>query len=160
MVEILEKITLKGISFGGRCNLFHYGIVQDCLQKNDFEFLRGNLYGIIGEFGEGGAALSCGMTGNTNFYEGRIYFDGMEKTIKDLVDISWYIGNDLYQYKKKVLFDSKPKINKKTIKEQIEYGVRCKRIDADVSSIQKEFCISPERIERNISFVSGERWKA
>ena len=160
MVEILEKITLKGISFGGRCNLFHYGIVQDCLQKNDFEFLRGNLYGIIGEFGEGGAALSCGMTGNTNFYEGRIYFDGMEKTIKDLVDISWYIGNDLYQYKKKVLFDSKTKINKKTIKEQIEYGVRCKRIDADVSSIQKEFCISPERIERNISFVSGERWKA
>lgn len=160
MVAILEKMTLKGISFWGECNLFHYGIVQECLQKRDFEFSSGNLYGIIGEFGEGGAALSCGITGNTDFYEGKVYFDGIEKTIKDVVDISWYIGNDLYQYRKNMVFGIKPKINKRTIKEQIEHGVHCKLTDTDFSSIQKMFCISSERINRNIYFVSGERWKA
>lgn len=160
MVEILEKIKLSNISFGGECNLFHYGIVHDCLQINDFEFFTGNLYGIIGEFGTGGAALSCGITGNTKFYEGKIYFDDKEKEIEDLVNISWYIGNDLYQYRTSGFFCNKPKINKKTIKEQIEYGVRCKLIDRDFTTIQKMFKISSERVERNISFVSGERWKA
>ena len=134
--------------------------MQECLQKRDFEFSSGNLYGIIGEFGEGGAALSCGITGNTDFYEGKVYFDGIEKTIKDVVDISWYIGNDLYQYRKNMVFGIKPKINKRTIKEQIEHGVHCKLTDTDFSSIQKMFCISSERINRNIYFVSGERWKA
>ena len=66
----------------------------------------------------------------------------------------------MYQYRTNMLFGSKPKLNKKTIKEQIEYGVRCKLTDADFSTIQKMFCISSERVDRNISFVSGERWKA
>ena len=51
-------MTLKDISFWGECNLFHYGIVQECLQKRDFEFSSGNLYGIIGEFGEGDAGVT------------------------------------------------------------------------------------------------------
>ena len=123
--------------------------MRETLQKRDFEFSSGNLYGIIGEFGEGGAALSCGITGNTDFYEGKVYFDGIEKTIKDVVDISWYIGNDLYQYRKNMVFGIKPKINKRTIKEQIEHGVHCKLTDTDFSSIQKMFCISSERINRN-----------
>lgn len=160
MVEILEKIKLSNISFGGKCNLFQYGIVHDCLQIKDFEFFKGNLYGIIGEFGTGGVALSCGITGNTKFYEGKIYFDDKEKEIEDLVNISWYIGNDLYQYRTSGLFCNKPKIYKKTIKEQIEYGVRCKLVNRDFTTIQKMFEISSERVERNISFVSGERWKA
>ena len=58
------------------------------------------------------------------------------------------------------MFGIKPKINKRTIKEQIEHGVHCKLTDTDFSSIQKMFCISSERINRNIYFVSGERWKA
>ncbi len=160
MVAVLEKIIFKDISLGGKCNLFHYGIVQDCLQKKDFEFSMGHLYGIIGEFGEGGAALSCGITGNTNFYEGKIYIDGIEKTIKDVVDISWYIGSDLYKHRTNVFSINRPKINKNTIKEQIEYGVRCKKTDTDFPTIQKMFDISSERIDRNIKFVSGERWKA
>ncbi len=160
MVGILEIITLSDISFGGCCNLFHHGTVQDCLQKKTFEFLAGNLYGIIGEFGEGGAALSCGITGNTNYYEGEIYFDGIEKSIKDLIDISWYIGNDLYQSRKHGLLSMARKIKKNTIREQIEYGVQSRLTELDFSSIQEMFSISNERVERNIEFLSGERWKS
>ena len=160
MVAVLEKITFSGVSFGGHCNLFRYGVVQDCLQKRNFEFSVGNLYGIIGEFGEGGATLSCGITGNTEFYEGKIYIDGIEKDIGELVDIRWYIGNDLYKYRINSLFCNRIRINKKTIKEQIEYGVRCQLIDKDFLTIQKMFNISSERIERNINYVGFERWKA
>ncbi|SEQ06249.1 hypothetical protein SAMN02910289_01155 [Lachnospiraceae bacterium RM5] len=160
MVGILENIIFSEVSFGGECNLFHHGIVQDCLQKKDFEFSCGNLYGIIGEFGDGGAALSCGITGNTNFYEGKIFFDNIEKKIKDVIEISWYIGNDLYQNSMKRKFNIKPKINKKTIKEQIEHGVQSQLTGDDCHSISQMFQISSERLNRNISFVSGERWKA
>lgn len=160
MVADLEKIIFRDISFGGKCNLFHYGIVQDCLQKKNFEFSMGNLYGIIGEFGEGGAALSCGMTGNTGFYEGKIYIDGIERNIKDIVDISWYIGNDLYNYRTNIFLCNKSRINKNTIKKQIEYGISCKKTNTDFLTIQKMFNISVERVDRNIKFVGYERWKA
>lgn len=159
-MAILEKIELFNVSCCGRCNLFHHGVVQDCLQKSDFKFISGNLYGIIGEFGEGGAALSCGMTGNIECVEGKINIDGNDVTINDLIDISWYIGNDLYKYGTSGLFINRPKFNKKTIHEQIEYGVRRQLIDKDFTTIKEMFHISDERVDRNINYVSGERWKA
>lgn len=160
MVAILEKIKFVDISFGGKCNLFHYGTVQDCLQKRDFEFSMGHLYGIVGEFGEGGVALSCGITGNTGYYEGKIYIDDIEKTMKDVVDISWYIGGDLHLNERNVLFHKKPQIYKNTIKEQIEYGINCGKTEESFFAIQNMFSVSSERVGRNINFVSGERWKA
>lgn len=161
MVAILEKtLVLSEVSFGGKCDLFHHGVVNDCLQKRSFEFEKGKLFGVVGEFGEGGAALSCGLTGGTSFYEGEIYIDGIEKTYKDLVDISWYVGNDMYSLKKVGICFERPKINKRTIKEQIEQGVKSRLTVSDCTTIQEMFQISNERIERNIAFLSGERLKA
>lgn len=161
MVAILEEIlVLSDVSFGGKCDLFHHGVVNDCLQENSFEFSKGKLFGIVGEFGEGGAALSCGITGNTNFYGGKIYIDGSEKTILDLINISWYVGNDIYGLKRNGFFPPRPKIKRRTIKEQIEQGVSERLTVSDYSTIQEMFQISNERIERNIAFLSGERWKA
>lgn len=156
----MERVELVNISFGGACNLFHHGVVKDCIEKKDFDFSSGNLYGVIGEFGEGGASLSCGITGNTEFYEGIFYLDGIKKNIKDIVDISWYVGNDMYQNEKKRMLYAKNKINKRTIKEQIEYGISCQKISMDFDTIRELFEISSERVNRNIEFVSGERWKA
>ena len=91
----MEKIIFDNFSVGGECNLFHHGTVLDCLQNNCFEFHAGNLYGIIGEFGNGGAALSCGITGNTDYYEGRIYIDNQESSMEHIIENSWYVGLDL-----------------------------------------------------------------
>jgi ABC-type dipeptide/oligopeptide/nickel transport system, ATPase component len=151
-VAILEKIVFKNLSVGGTCNLFHHGIAQDCLQNNSFEFCVGNLYGIIGEFGDGGAALSCGLTGNADFYEGRIYIDDEEETISNIIKKSWYIGYDLY--------GSQKTLKRKTIKEQIRDGIRANHCDLSVETIQNMFYVSEERVGRSIKKVSGERWKA
>ena len=156
----MEKIVIDNFTVGGKCNLFHHGVVQDFLENKCFEFHSGNLYGLIAEFGNGGAAFSCGLTGNTNFYEGKVYIDDKEKSINDLKKESWYIGDDLYEYKSKGLFGCKPILKKKTIKEQIEHGISNKNREMDFYTIQREFDISNERINRNIEFVSGERWKA
>lgn len=159
-MAILEKVEFKNLSVGGECNLFHHGSVLDYLEKKCFELYQGKLYGIIGEFGDGGAALSCGITGNTNYYEGNIYIDNKECSIEDIIRNSWYVGNDLYKYKSKGLFHNKPQFNKNTIREQIQNGIRCKNHETDFYTIQKMFDISNERVNRNIEFVSGERWKA
>ena len=156
----MEKVVLENLSVGGECNLFHHGRAWDYMEKGNFEFYGGNLYGIIGEFGNGGAALSCGITGNTNFNEGKIFIDDIEKSIEYLIGCSWYVGNDLYKYNSKGIFARKPLLMKKTIKEQIEYGVRNMKQELDTYTIQKIFNISNERVDRNIEYVSGERWKA
>ena len=160
MVAILEKIVLKNFSVGGKCNLFHHGLVLDCLEEQYLEFCQGNLYGIMGEFGSGGAALSCGITGNTKFYEGQIFIDDKEVTIDYLIQNSWYVGNDLYNANSNKLLDKKMRIMKNTIKDQIEQGVRKVNNKLDANTIQDMFGISSERVCRNIEYVSVERWQA
>ena len=149
----MEKIVLNGFSVGGKCNLFHHGLVLDLLQKNFFEFHAGKIYGIIGEFGNGGAALSCGITGHTNYYEGKVYIDDQESTMECLIQNSWYVGIDLND--KKRLFKKK-----QTIRQQIEYGTQNIMQELDGKKIQSIFRVSEARIDRSIEFVSGERWKA
>ena len=159
-MAILERIVFENLSVGGVCNLFHHGTVVDYLEGKSFVFNKGNVYGLIGEFGEGGVAFSCGIAGNTNYYEGEIYIDNLESSIEDVVSYSWYVGTDLSYYKSKSLFHKRARINKNTIKEQIQYGIRTKKTELDFYTIQKMFDVSSERITRNIEFVSGERWKA
>lgn len=151
-MAILEKIVLDDFSTYGKCYLFHYGTVQDCLQKNYFEFHVGNLYGIVGEFGNGGAALSCGITGNTDFYEGNVYIDDQESSMEYVIKNSWYVGLELKNTKR--LFKKR-----QTIRQQIEYGVRNLNQEFDAETIQSIFRLSDARIDRYIEFVSGERWK-
>jgi ABC-type oligopeptide transport system ATPase subunit len=152
VVAILEKIVLKNFSAGGLCDLFYLGIPQECLRPSDFEFYAGNLYGIIAEFGSGGAALSCCLTGNAKFYEGKIYIDDREETISSIVKNSWYVGYDLY--------GSRTPFRRKTIKEQIKAGIQATHCKLNADTIQNMFCVSNERVGRSIKKVSGERWKA
>lgn len=141
----MQKIVLKNFSSGGSCDLFHHGIPQECLMPNDFEFYAGNLYGIIAEFGSGGAALSCCLTGNTKFFEGKIYIDDKKETLSNLVKNSWYVGHDIY--------GSHSPLRRKTIKEQIKAGVQATHCELDADTIQSMFCVSNQRVGRSIKRV-------
>lgn len=152
MAAHMEKVILRDFSAGRECDLFHYGIVRDCLSPHNFEFRAGNLYGIIGEFGDGGAALSCALTGNTNYCEGKIFVDGKEETIDHIIKNSWYVGYDIY--------GARSPFRRKTIKEQIRNGVLATHCQKDADAIQEMFRVSEQRVGRTIGRVSGERWKA
>ncbi|MCM1117927.1 MAG: ATP-binding cassette domain-containing protein [bacterium] len=148
----MEKVILRDFSAGRECDLFHHGIVRDSLSHHNFEFRAGNLYGIIGEFGEGGAALSCALTGNTNYCEGKIFIDGKEETIDHIIKSSWYVGYDIY--------GARSPFRRKTVKEQIRNGILATHCQKDADAIQEMFRVSEERVGRTIGRVSGERWKA
>ncbi len=156
----MEKIMLSNLDVGGKCNLFHHGIVNDFLCNKNFEFSMGKVYGIIGEFGMGGAALSCGITGNTCWYQGEVNIDGIVCDVKKLIESSWYIGNDLYSDSSSKIWRKSAKIDRNTIKEQIDYGIRKYNLELEGEEVRQLFNISSERYERNINYISGERMKA
>ena len=149
----MEKIELRDFNVISSCDLFRHGTVVDNLAFNNFEFHVGKFYGIVGEFGDGGEALSYGMAGKADICKGEVYVDDRKSSLEFLFQNSWYIGSDLKVpkwYPKK----------KKTIKWQIAYGARKFKQEHDADTIQRLFRVSDERVNRNINFVSGERWKA
>ena len=155
LVVILDRIIFKDFSVGGDCDLFHHGVVKDCLRDISFELCPGQIYGFIGEFGYGGAALSCGLTGNTKFINGQVFVDNAEVSLDYIIENSWYIGYD--NRKKTGAFRD---FRRNSIREQIEYGIGHYTCDHELSEIKNAFSISDDRFERNIKYVSGERWNA
>ena len=160
---VLEKIVFENFSAGGTCKIFHHGIVNEWIQNKSFELHIGTLNGIIGEFGNEGAAISCGLTGNVRFYGGRIYVDDKEETISAVLKTSWYVGHDIYG-SHKPLFDiygtRNPLLRRKSIREQIIAGVKANHCDLSADIIQNMFELSEPRVGRSIKYVSGVRWKA
>ncbi len=155
----MEKIIIDKFSAYGSCDLFHHGKSKDSVEIRNFELKPGCLYGFIGELGNGGAALSCGLTGNIDYYHGEIYIDNQKTSIEFLIDISWYIGNDLYSNKLGDIFHIKPRLSSRSIINQIENGIKKGKCNLDSRYIQDGFNLSSERIRRNIRYTSGERWK-
>lgn len=153
-VAVLEKIVFKDFSVGGACDLFQYGVTQDCLRGHGtvFEMYAGILNGIVGEFGNGGAVLSYILANNTNLYEGKIYIDDKKETISPIVENSWYIGYDIYGFRKP--------LKRKTIREQIMDGVRESQCDLNADAIQNMFEVSEAGARKSIQKVGMERWKA
>ena len=167
---VLEKIVFERFTARGTCEIFHHDIVKECIQDKSFEIYAGTLNGIVGEFGNGGAAISCGMTGNVRFYGGRIYVDNKEETIDYIVKNSWYIGYDIYGshkplFRRKIIgeplcYEYDILRRRKTIKEQIEAGVQAKHCDLNTDTIQNMFELREPRLGRSIKYVNGERWKS
>ena len=153
-VAVLEKIVFKDFSVGGACDLFQYGVTQDCLRghRTVFEMYAGILNGTVGEFGNGGAVLSYILANNTNLYEGKIYIDDKKETISPIVENSWYIGYDIYGFRKP--------LKRKTIRKQIMDGVRESHCDLNADAIQNMFEVSEAGARKSIQKVGMERWKA
>lgn len=166
---VLNKIVFEKFSAGGTCKIFHHGIVKECIQDKSFEIYAGMLNGFVGEFGNGGAAISCSLTGNVSFYGGRIYVDDKEEMINYIIKNSWYIGYDIYG-SHNPLFRRHTKgeplyyeydilCRRKTIKEQIEAGVRANDSELSADTVQNMFELLEPRLGRSIRYVSGARWK-
>ena len=170
VVAELEKIVFKNFSAGGTCNIFHHSIVKECIQDKSFEIYAGTLNGIVGEFGTGGAVISCCLTGNVRFYGGDIYIDDREEMIDSIVKNSWYIGYDIYGSHKPVFrreikgeplyYEYNILQRRKTIKEQIEAGVQANHCDLNADTIQNMFELEEPRLGRSIRYVSGARWRS
>jgi ABC-type dipeptide/oligopeptide/nickel transport system, ATPase component len=166
----LEKILFENFSARGTCKIFHHDSVKECIQDKSFEIYAGMLNGVVGEYGNEKAAISCSLTGNVRFNGDRISVDDKEETIDYIIKNSWYIVYDIYG-SHSPLFRRKTKgeplyyeynmlRRRKTIKEQIETGVQENRCDLNANTIQEMFELLESRLGRSINYVSGARWKS
>lgn len=116
-MAVLEKIKLVDLSGGNDCELFNYGNMTDPINHFSYEFTSSNIYGIIGEFGNGGWGLSYVMAGKEPWHDGKIFINNVEINYNTYCKIGCYIG-DKNELKRKY------HISKMTVKEQIEYGIK------------------------------------
>lgn len=155
VLEKIDSFKVIGLTAFGNCNLYHHGLIQDHINNFGYEFRKKQIYGIIGEFGNGSAALSCAISGKLPIQQGNFFINGKEVKINNIKKIGCYVGEDI-KIKTKFGF-----IHRTTVKEQIEYGVnKQKSFVQDVNKIKTMFHLSDERFNRNIKYFSGERWKA
>lgn len=157
MVAVLEKVNrfrVSNLSAFGKCDLFHHGIVQDSIFSFNQEFIGSTVYGIIDEFGNGAAALSCALAGKLDEVKGDIYINECKIINKDIQKFSCYVGDDSGLKKQFGL-------KSMTVREQIEYGINKNlSFSNDIAEIQRNFGLSEERFDRVLKYCSGERWRA
>ena len=158
MNEYEKKIMLEisNLEAGAKCMMYDYGSMNDCCAEFSANFVGGNAYGIIGEFGSGGWALSYTLTGNKSkndcITNGTIKIDGKIVTLNELKKISCYVGEEGIKTKWLGL-------KKMSVLEQL----RTASIDnehIDIDKIIEEFQLSHERVNRPVQHLSGERWNA
>lgn len=156
MVAVLDKINnikLKNLTGGGCCSLINYGSMNDVLYPFTYTFIPGNVYGIIGDCGMGGWALSYILAGKMNPNGGFLTINEEKDNSYELANHSFYVGAD--SGKKNILGKSF------SVSKQIELGIKSgKSFLKDIDTIRKSFSLSEERFTRDFSYVSGERWKA
>lgn len=151
----IESVCLVDISGGGDCCLENYGCMRDVVLPLNCEFISGNIYGVIGEFGDGGWALSTMLAGINKWEDyGSILANDKKIRNNEMKKYSCYVGADSGIKKMLGLLPM-------TVKEQIIYGIKKGlSYDNDIEQIREKFSLSNERFNRYMKFVSGERWKA
>ncbi len=152
MVSILEKVEIKDLNITCICRFNDYGNIRDTLANFSYTFLPGRVYGLIGEFGTGGWALSYVLTGNVKSFEGKISINQDLADASYLKRISCYTGADDYS---SIL----SKFNK-TVQKQIDMGINNKKsFDVNYNSIIDKFKLTKERVGRPLKYTGEEKWK-
>lgn len=120
----------------------------DTWRYRDVEFEGGNIYGIVGEYGQGCMYLSYLLGGKVDFDNLQIYMDGNKIERRDLECISWNLEPTEEKYGKEIVC--------KSVKKALMENNSAETFE----DIQRKFALTPERANRRLSHLSGERWRA
>lgn len=117
-----------------------------------YEFKPSNTYGLVSDFGCGSWGLSYCIGGKTSKqYNGKILLNGEEIMADELSQHSCFITEINYTDLSITQETSSPK-------ECIEKALSISLLPYSVSQIKTLFCLSNDRFERPLAYVSGERW--
>jgi ABC-type dipeptide/oligopeptide/nickel transport system ATPase subunit len=144
--------------------LYNYGNLRDYIHDFKYRFCGGNIYGIVGEFGSGGWALSYILSGRKKLVDDTlIKINGDITDSKGLLSISCYIGDK--QVKEPNCRYLKCIHKKWTILEQIKLGIKKSGCKYSAEDIVRIFQLSDidhpnGRVHRTMEYISNERWRA
>lgn len=149
------QVKLTNLDSVNDPELFNYGKIRDYCKSFNYTFEGGKAYGIIGEIGEGGWALSYILAGRCKPLEGKIEINDIASDQKILQKYSCYVGEGISINKYKFLF------KRATVRDLLHQGIRQRKCPNDcIDDIVNLFGLSKERLNRTIENYSGERWRA
>lgn len=125
-----------------------YDIADDVWQYRDCSFDSGKIYGIVGEFKQGGTYLSYLLGGRTDFDRVKIFCNGIPVTREQLNAVGWCLEPSGEAY------------GKKHIRKSIEKALMQSGNKETFLSVADRFLLTEPRYDRRFKYLSGERWRA
>ncbi|MEK5236063.1 hypothetical protein NST99_10230 [Paenibacillus sp. FSL L8-0470] len=147
-MEQIASLEMQDISVKCKPTMWNFVSWTDQLQHFSCRFDSGKVYGIVGQPTKGGWALSYLLSGNCKKFQGDILINDRLVERNLLYTKGWYVGEGL----KGGLFK-----RQLTVREQLERGIS---VDYTVDELIDSFELSPSRLDREIRYISNERWNA
>ena len=133
---------LQGYSF------FNNGM-DDYWYYSDTVFKTGRSYALVSEYQQGCMYLSYLLGGQIEIKDGlEIYLDDNRVTQETLKDISWNLEPSYESYKNLI------------VRKSIEKALKSEHVEESFEQLAESFCLTPERYDRKLRQLSGERWSA
>lgn len=152
MVANLEKIKLVTKHRVEKVENSFYEMHNDFIFEKTFVFEKGKIYGIIGEYGEGGELISSLLSGRVPIKKEEVYYDGIQIDNYNMQKVGWYVGKKEY-YKS-------PIKREKSVEKALRDAMKEYKRYIHLEDIIEEFHLTPDRLNYKLSQYSGERWRA
>ncbi len=148
---MIETIALVNYQDSAECRT-DWAYSREGFLKITYQLKRGNVYGLVSDFGCGswGLATCLGGRGNES-YTGKVLLNNVEIHPKELVKHSGFITE-------KVIPGVNCIDNLSSAKECIQTALQISGEKFSVEEIKSIFHLSDERFERPLEYVSGEIW--
>lgn len=117
-----------------------------------YEFKPGNVYGLISDFGCGSWGFTTCVGGRSSKqYSGKILANETEIAANELAKYSCFVSENIYT-------ELNLEQELSTPRECIERALSISLQPYSVDQIKSLFCLSDDRFERPLAYVSGEIW--
>ena len=120
----------------------------DIWRYESLQFESGNIYALVGEYGQGCMYLSYLLGGKVDFNDLKIYMNESKIRKQDLELISWNLEPSEEKYGSMVSGKS------------IEKALAKNNSNESFSDIQDKFLLTQSRLSSKLKYLSGERWRA
>lgn len=149
MIESIKCISFQD-SVECKSSLFQS---KESFPKLNYTFNAGNMYGIVSDFGCGSWGMATCLGGRcSEYYTGKILLNGIDIPANQLSEYSGFVGESIFASVNSPTDFLTPC---KCIEQALSIG---KQSPYSVMEIKKIFCLSDERFERPLNYVSGEIW--
>ena len=148
MIDLIELVDFQDSVM---CKSLLYQSKESFLKIN-CRFCKGNVYGLISDFGCGSWGVTACLAGRSSAnYKGEVLLNGKEVLPHELQRYSCFVSEITF-------LNGNLNLDSLTPKECIEKAISLSKQPYSVEQIKKIFCLSDGRFERPIDKISGEVW--
>lgn len=144
MVNTIKVINFQSVA---ECRFLQYQSTETFLPIN-YQFVKGNLYGFVSDFGCGSWGLATSLGGRCCSFSGKVMLNDIEILPSKLLEHSCFVAEI-----------HKTDINK-TAKQCIKKALSTSHISYSTEVVKEKFHLTNERFDRKLKYVSGEVWNA